>query len=54
VELIMTWLFLALAGLSLCGTFVNAVRHDGYMMAWSAAICLVWVLAALWSLGRLG
>ncbi len=46
--LIVTYFFIGMALLAWIGFFVNAKRQNGYGMAYTAALFIIWVVAASW------
>lgn len=47
----MTYLFSALAVLSLIGVFIQSLRKNGHGMVYACIMVVVWLAAAQWSAG---
>ncbi|MER8786305.1 hypothetical protein NKJ73_23700 [Mesorhizobium sp. M0074] len=50
----MVYFFALCSFLALLGFFINSKRRNGHGMAYSAAMIVIWMLAALWWSGRIG
>jgi hypothetical protein len=48
-----TWVFYLLSAVAFVGFFIQSYLRNGHGMVYSAVICAIWILTALWYSGRI-